>query len=253
MIYLYGLLDSENGKTVPEGVSGVTGDVETAFLPQGHLIYGRHDGVEIPAKRRNLLAHARVLETFQTLGTVLPMRFGMIAASIEEAASLIAEQSDTIREQMTRLNGLVELGLRVSFDRDTALAHQLERYPELARERTRLQASTRHGHFDHAEFGRKLGEALDRHRTDTQRKLLSALKPHVRDLVLRAPEHDSQVLAADILISASAQEDFAEKVMAFANECGFGGGSEAFIKIVGPVPAYNFVRLSLAAPSEQAA
>lgn len=253
MIYLYGLLDPSAELPLLEDMIGVTGEVLVTRLPEGYLIYGPHDGSEIMAKRRFLLAHARVLEDIQTRGTVLPMRFGMSADSVEAVSCLISERAGLISERMSRLDGLVELGLRISYDRDAALDQQLSRHPELARERDRLMGTGRSRQFDQAEFGRKLGEALDRHRTDAQRALLSELKAYVSDFVLRTPEDDVQALAADVLIASDALDGFAENLLDICKRNDFGGGSEPHIKLVGPVPAYNFVRLSLTPDAKDAA
>lgn len=248
MIYLYGLLhpDFANAEDISSDLAGVTGAVLTARLPEGILVYGPHDGAEILAKRRFLLAHARVLETFLQVDTVLPMRFGMIAEDVAEVAGFLNAQSASVAEQMSKLGGLVEVGLRVTFDKDAALEQQLDRWNGLKEERDRLMVQTRGGHFQQAEFGRKLGDALDRHRTDAQHLMVKALGARVRDMVVRAPESDVQVLSADVLIARGTEDALTKEVTDILNDIDFGGGSEPQIKLIGPEPPYNFVRLSLA-------
>lgn len=246
MIYLYGLLEGNcDPNPVAKDLLGVTGDVFVKELPEGQLIYGPHDGSDILAKRRFLLAHTRVLEAFIDVGTVLPMRFGMVADSLDAVAALVKGQGSIIAEQLTRLSGLVELGVRVSFDRDIALQQQLQRSPELEAERQQLKTLGHAGHFKHAEFGRRLAEALERHRTNVQRALTQALKSETRDLVLRAPEDDVQVLAADVLVPRDAQAHFARRLDVLARGCDFANGSEPQIRLIGPAPPYNFVHLAL--------
>lgn len=248
MIYLYGLLQTgfPGPTAIAETLTGVTGPIQTQALPQGILVYGPHDGSEILAKRRFMLAHARVLEAFLQAGTVLPMRFGMISESVEEVAELLTAQAELVTEQMSKLGGLVEIGLRIDFDKDTALAQQLERWDVLKTERDRLLVQSRGDHFRQAEFGRKLGDALDRHRTDAQHQVVKSLSDRVKDMVVRAPEHDVQVLSADVLIARGTEDELTENVTEILNGVDFGGGAEPQIKLIGPEPPYNFVRLSLA-------
>ncbi len=255
MIYLYGLLDpmAELGDTVAETLTGVTGPIEVTRLPEGYLFYGPHDGSEILAKRRNLLAHARALEAMIGLGTVLPMRFGMFAATVAEVAEMLRGQSDQIAAQIAKLRGLVEVGVRISFDRKDALNAMVEEAPALKAERERLLRARRGGHFEQAEFGRRLAEALERRRTNVQKELLAGLAPLVSDHVLRVPEDDAQVISADVLIDEHAQADFSQAIARLADACGFAPGSEPQIRLVGPVPPYNFVRLFLGSPAVEVA
>lgn len=253
MIYLYGLTDAPDIAAL-EGVDGVTGPVETAQLDGAVLIYGPHDGGEIRAKRRYLLAHARVLEMALQAGTVLPMRFGMAAEDVAEVAALIAKQRDRITDHFQRLAGFVELGIRIDFDKPQALEHQLQRHPTLMRERDRLAEAPQVDRMAQAEFGRRLGEALDRHRTDCQQALVRALKPHLNDLVLRAPETEAQLLSADILLPAMEQEAFAAQLDTLVRKTEFLPGAEPHLRFVGPVPAYSFVRFDLGrTPTSEAA
>ncbi len=254
MIYLYGLLEpgARPAPGVLETASGVTGPVTFTELPQGGLIHGPHDGAEILPRRRVLLAHTRVLETCLDAGALLPMRFGMSAGGVPEVAALLAAQADALTPQFQRVRGRVELGLRVSFPRDAALEAVLAEDPALRAERDRLRARPA-GHFDQADFGRRLGEALDRRRTAAQRRLLAELRGEMVDHVLRAPEEDVQVLSAEVLLPAEAQEAFATRVESAARACGFAPGADPQLRLVGPVPPYHFVRLSLGVPAGEAA
>lgn len=251
MIYLYGLMSGRSSPSISKE-TGVTGQIHVTTLSGGHLIYGPHDGTEIRAKRRYLLTHARVLERLTAQGTVLPMQFGMLADSIEDVGTLVDEQKDVIADQMNRLAGHIELGVRIQFAEKRALAHQLSLHPELEAEKARLQARGTDAQFSHAEFGRKLGERLERHRTHVQHDLVQRLKPFVADLVLRAPETEYQVLHASVLLRREEEPGFGPLLVDLARSSGFAPGSEPEIKLVGPAPLYNFVRLNLTKKAEAA-
>ena len=53
------------------------------------------------------------------------------------------------------------------------------------------------------------------------------------------------MLRAEFLISADAQAEFVTAVEAAAARLDFAPGAAPAIQIIGPVPMYNFVRLSL--------
>jgi len=253
MIYLYGIMDPgapDPGASLSR-VHGVTGAVHVRSLSAGHLIFGEHEGEQILAKRRSLLAHARVLEAASAEATVLPMRFGLLSKDLDEATGLIADQEAAISAQFDRLAGLVEFGLRVTFPERAAIPHTLSKHHALAVERDRLASGS--SRMQKAEFGRTLGEALERERTDAQRMLLADLKSVVVDHVLRPPETEFQVLNAHILLRQQDEAAFPERLAELAAKLDFAPAAEPVVSLVGPAPLYNFVRLTLSPSSREAA
>ena len=255
MIYLYGLLEPGPAPALPLGtLRGVTGPVEVSELPEGWLIHGPADEEEILPRRRNLLAHTRVLEACLGARALLPMRFGMVAADLQAVGQLIASQQERIVEQADKVRGHVELGVRVGFPREAALSATIADDATLRAEHARLEAMRRPPHFQVAEFGRRLAEALDRRRTDAQRRLIAALSGAAADHVISAPESDVQVLAMEALLPRGGEAAFTRAVETASESVrAFAGGAEPVIRIVGPVPAFNFVRLTLTHPAGEAA
>lgn len=255
MIYLYGLLgaDAQFSPDHFDGHSGVTGPVSIETLDQGHLIYGPAPDEDILPKRRFLLAHAKILEHCNDIGTVLPMRFGMTAPTLEKVDAMLTAQSDLLDASFKKLNGATEIGVRVKFDRQTALEVVLEENPSLKAHRDRLSRHPNPPHFETADLGRALAEALGRNRDVAQKAFLKQLQPLCRDYVLRAPEEDTHVISIDLLIDRTAQDDISAAIDDIARACLFAPSAEPEIRIIGPVPAYNFVRLVLNADAAEAA
>jgi hypothetical protein len=255
MIYLYGLLgaDAQFDADHFDGQTGVTGPVSVEKLEEGHLIYGPGPDENILPKRRFLLAHAKVLEHCNDIGTVLPMRFGMSAPTLENVDAMLTAQNDLLEKSFKKLNGATEIGVRVKFDRQTALEAVLADDLSLKAKRDRLSNHPRPPHFETADLGRALAESLGRSRDISQKAFLKQLKPLCRDYVLRAPEEDTHVISVDLLIDRIAQDDIVDAIAQIAHDCRFAPGAEPEIRIIGPVPAYNFVRLVLNADAAEAA
>ena len=250
--YLYALMP---GDAAPERLGelrGVTdGPVEASRAGPHLIVHGPHDGSEILQTRRRMLAHTRVLETLMRAGTVLPMRFGLVADATRATDAVLA-QSDRIAAQFARLTGRVELGLRLSWPREAALARLLEVEPALAAARDRLIGRGAEAHFERIELGRRVAEALERRRTATQHALLPTLAAAVEDHVLKAPEEDVEVLRVECLVPENAQESLVATFAAAADRADFAPGAEPQLRVVGPVPPFHFVDLSLAPGAEAA-
>lgn len=246
MIYLYGLCDTRPNDAQLAALEGVTGPVFASETQCGWLIHGPSDGTELLPKRRHMLSHTRVLEVLGETRTILPMRFGMMAESVAEFSGLVAENNVEIAKSFARLTGQVELGLRVQFPREAALEATLREDGELAKTHAYLTNLTPAPHFEAAAFGRRLAEALDARRAATQDRLLQNLRPLLTDYRIKAPESDVQVLTLDVLLPAEQQAALANTLALCAAELsGFANGAEPLIRIIGPVPAYGFVDLSL--------
>ena len=254
MIYLYGLLEATaTGADAISGMAGVTAPIALAPVPGAILIYGPHPGTEILPKRRNLLAHAQVLEAAAWFGLVLPMRFGMSASGLDEVEGLVLAQAADVAAAFERIRDRIELGLRIAFPREAALRATLAGAPDLASERARLLALPRPDPFAQAEFGRRLAERLDARRGLAQRRLIEKLRPLWSDYRLRTPEEDVQILAVDLLLPEGEQTRFAAALEEAATGCDFAPGADPLIRIIGPVPPFNFVNLTLLTRKPEAA
>ena len=152
-------------------------------------------------------------------------------------------RADVISAALARLSARVELGIRITAQETAALKATLTQIPDLQQAHTRLSRGA--DHFQKVEFGRKLGEAMARRRADAQKTALASLVPNTVEHVLRAPEHDTEVLRADILIERDHIAAVTESVEKMCAELDFAAPEPCDAKIVGPGPAFSFVDLVL--------
>ncbi len=181
--------------------------------------------------------------------TILPARFGLLSDSIELVSRLVEEKAVEISEEFKKMLGCIELGVRVSFQRDAALAATLKLDQTLFAERNRLSQMGREGYFLRAEFGRSLAETLEKRRGLAQKALISGLRPYIKDYVVRAPETDVEVVRLEVLIEDRLEGEFILAVEDLARNSLFAPESEPLVQIIGPAPVYNFVKLSLSVES----
>jgi hypothetical protein len=245
-MYLYGLLEPGHPVDLAAlaALEGVTGPIGVMDLSTALLVYGPAASGDILPRRRLMLAHARVLETLTGQGAVLPMRFGM-RADIAAVTSVLSAQAAQISAEFDTVRGCAEFGIRVSFPREPALSATIAQDPALDAERARLTGRGAAARMETAEFGRMLAERLDRRRAASQRALLAVLAPELAGHILRSPEEDVQVLAIDALVHQTCAEGLAARVEDLARTSAFAPGAEPRVKVVGPGPAYSFVRLKL--------
>lgn len=245
--YLYGLMPAACVRAAPVAeLQGLQG-APVAVCPVGDVavIRSDHDGSEILRTRRQMQAHTRVLERLVQIGPVLPMRFGLVASGQDEIAPLIRAARDRIAAEFARIDGQVEIGLRVGWPREAAFARLLEAEPALARARDGLMGRGADAHFERIELGRRVAEALDRRRTAAQHAIVRQIAPLCIEHLLRLPESDVEAVRMECLVPADAEGALAAAAEAAAASVDFAGDAEPEIRLVGPLPPFNFVELSL--------
>lgn len=224
---------------------GATGQPEVAELGAYLIIHAPAPDGEVPATRRRMLGHARVLERAMAAADVLPMRFGHVARNPELLGAVLHNAAPDIDAEFARLAGRCEIGVRVSVPREAALAALIRSAPDLQR---RAAEARRAGLTGQIDFGRHVAEALDRARQAAQRRLIDRLRPHVEDVQPGTPDTDVQLLRAEFLLPRSAEVAFAEVVQEAVREEAGRIGCEPDLRLVGPSPTYHFIRLALVAP-----
>ena len=224
---------------------GATGQPEVTPLG-GHLvIHAPATDGEVPTTRRRMLGHARVLERAMQVADVLPMRFGHIARDPALLASVLQSATPAIEAEFARLSGRVEFGVRLSVPREAALAALVRTTPDLQHRAARARQGGLAGQI---EFGRHVAEALDRARAGAQRRLIEALRPMTEAVQPGTPESDVQLLRAEVLLDRDREADFLAAVQAAAQAEAERVDAAPDLRLVGPSPAYHFVRLALIVP-----
>jgi hypothetical protein len=216
-----------------------------------HMIYG--DGlaavvsdspiVEYESSRRNMMAHTRVLEEVMQEHTLLPVRFGIIApdeASI--ARQLVGAKAEALRGQLGRVEGKVELGLKAFWYEEVIFAEIVEGSPEIRRLRDSLAGrSPEETYYERIRLGELIEGEMARRREADAARILDALRPLADEIQVSPPITDRMVVNAAFLVGKEREAAFDAAVRELDAEL----GKRMLFKVVGPVPPYNFVSLTI--------
>jgi hypothetical protein len=234
--YIYAIVGAEHPLRL-DGTAGVGEPAqEIRVLRADRLAAVASDVPEgLRAKRRDVLAHQRVLDRLLQDGAVLPMRFGLVAPDDEQAVAAIAADTDRYTERLAELDGCREYNLKVTRDEDDLLRQIVAEVPEARR----LNELTR---AEPGDPGRKvaLGELLAVETRNRQEHdavgIIAGLEPRA------AGRSDAKPTAACFLnTSFLVSEDRAEEfVRAVEDEADRRGTGYAFT-LNGPLPPYSFV------------
>jgi len=197
---------------------------------------------KIRPERANLKAHQAVLKHLLADTTPLPMAFGTIATSPKAIRSILVRNQHAFQEQLQRVAGKVEMGLRVTWDVPNIFEYFVNTHTELRLARDRLM-SARHEFTqeEKIELGRMFDRLLNEDREDHTRKVERVLAPLCVEFKSNQCRNEHEVINLACLVGRDAQEAFSAGVFVAAK---LFDNNFAF-DYSGPWAPHNFVEIDL--------
>src|SRR5687768_16774762 len=163
--YVYCIIETDEPRSFgPMGIGGRGDDIYTVRHKGLAAVVSNTPLVVYDPTRENVFAHEQVNETVMREFTVLPMAFGALFRTEDDIVELIRGTYDALRDVLAKMEGKVEFGLKVNWDRDKVTAELEEKDDEIRhlkeqitsrttgsdRKSTRLNSS--HGYISYAVF-----------------------------------------------------------------------------------------------------
>jgi hypothetical protein len=236
-LYVYGIVDTGPPTNLADGqaVGGAPGDaigwLTEPDLPVSAVVSPAPD--DLRGKRRDLLAHQRVLDLLAERGPVLPMRFGVVAPDEPTLLESLRSNAKRYTELLRELAGRVELNVKALPDEERFIA-SASNDPAVRRA---LQAARRDGSRERqVQLGQAVAAAVAQRRQLCATQLLDRLRPLAsRTSTLAASE--KYVLNAAFLVERSAVERFESTVEQLREQL----SPAVDLVLTGPLPPYSFV------------
>ena len=240
--YLYAIIDG-GGEREPLGFEGVDGaEVYAVGDGQVSAIVSDLPDRKVRPERRKIAAHHDVLKRLMADHTVLPMAFGLIADGPESVKRILRLNASTFDSQIRRLQGKVEMGLRVSWDVPNIFEYALRIHTELAELRDHLFRGGREPSQDEKiEVGRTFERLINEDREAHTDRVTSILAARCAEMKVGKIRGDREVLNLACLVNRDAMKEFEagviEAARSFDNNFAF--------DFNGPWPPHNFVDIEL--------
>lgn len=214
--------------TFPEGqVSAVVSDV-----PNG----------KIRPERRLLAAHQGVLKQLMEETTPLPVAFGIVADNRKATQKILASNQQVFLDQLQRVAGKVEMGLRVSWDVPNIFEYYIQTHPDLRVARDRFfGAHGKPSQEDKIELGRMFDRSINEDREAHAENVEEILSGHCCEIKQSKTRNEREVMNLTCLVEREAQAEF---------EAGIFEAAKLFddnfaFDYNGPWPPHNFVDINL--------
>lgn len=241
--YLYGIIKSSKKKSFGNiGVGGREDEVITICKSGFCGVVSQSPIVQYPATRENTLAHERVLEEVMKGFTVLPMRFATIVESEIQLKGLLEDQADVLDEELEKLSGKKELGLKAIAKKEIIFNDIVENDKNIKALKAKIaKLPEKKSYYDRIEIGRMVEDALEKQKQRYKETILAALQPLAVQVKENAPFGDRMILNTAFFIDDAREDEFDAKI----NELDEKLGDKIIFKYVGNLPPYNFVELKI--------
>jgi hypothetical protein len=243
--YMYCIIRSPDPRRFTTLGIGERGDVvHTVHFEDLAAVVSDSPVVEYDSSRRNMMAHTLVLEEVMRDFTILPVRFGTVAPSVEAIQEkLLKRRFGEFHGLLQEMEGRVELGLKAFWYEDVIFQEIVKENPPIRRLRDSLTGRpSEETYYERIRLGEMIEAAMWKKRDEDAEKILTALRLLVRETQTNKVIMDRMVLNAAFLVDEARQAEFDAAMEKLDQEM----GKRLIFKYVGPVPPYNFVNIVVA-------
>jgi hypothetical protein len=241
--YLYAVLAGTEGVGELGSIGVEGGEVYCVTAGDITAAVSRVSRARLRPERKHLLAHQAVLRRLMEQRTVLPAAFGLVARNDEAVRDRLVENGALFREQLERVAGKVELGLRVSWNAPDLIEYFVATHPELGAARERLRNQTDVGREELIAVGKLFERLREAARETHSERVVAALQEPGIELKLHPPRGEREVMNLSCLVPRERLNTF-EK----AFEAAAAGFDDHFtFELNGPWAPHSFTELKPAA------
>lgn len=243
--YLYGIIKEPSPKRFD--ISGIEDNaVYTVNWKNLAVVVSDSSNGEVDPTRKNVRAHAMVQEKLLSEYTLLPMGFGMVASSDEEALRLLEENYDALLREIEYLRGKIEVALKVYWNQEAVRKELEEKSKDLSKLKAKIESSTSVVEAQSllVEAGMLVEGLIEKWKDKCVDKIYDSLKRLAVGSKLSDPMGIKNILNASFLLERPREEAFKQEVYRLDSE--FEGRLD--FKYIAPLPPYNFVGITLELP-----
>jgi hypothetical protein len=239
--YVYCIIKSEQRLAFgPLGMGTEPAEVHTIHYQDIAAVVSNTPMVAQDPTRDNVLAHQRVNETVMQHHTVIPMSFGTVFKTDHDIKELLRSAYDAFSDVLSKMQGKVEFGLKVLWDRDQMIREIEEEEEDIRRLKGEISSQKGSTYFARMQYGRLIDAALHA-RTE---RYVSEIFQGLRDVSVASrsnkPIGDRMIMNAAFLVARDAEQAFDTRVKDIGQRY-----DKLTFKYTGPWPPYNFVNIRL--------
>ncbi|MEQ9298770.1 MAG: GvpL/GvpF family gas vesicle protein [Cyclobacteriaceae bacterium] len=245
-LYLYGVVNATEDKSFgPIGMStdGPPNEILLKTFEGLGVVFTDKDlgdEDEIPATRKNLINHQKVIEAVMVDHTILPFSFGTAVDTEQQIVDVINERRDEFVSTIEKIDGKVELSLKIMWEKmDAVFANILEENIQVRAKKDYLAANNIQDQNEKIELGRLVEEALVEKKEDMIDIVIDKLQPLALDMKVQKNITEAMFANVAFFVSKSEEAQFDQAVNELSEHELL--KDNTIFKYVGPIAPFNFI------------
>ncbi len=241
--YVYCIIKTESPREFgPVGIGGRGDRVYTVRYKELAAVVSNCPSIVFDPTRENALAHEHVNEVVMRDSTVLPMSFGTVFRSDNDIRKFLREIYDALSDVLQKMDGKIEFGLKVNWDKDQVIRDIEQENEELRLLKEEIQSSTSTStYFSRMQLGRVVESALQAKADAYVSEIYEALRDVAIASRSNKPIGDKMILNAAFLVDREKTKAFDDQITDIAKKY----ENKLSFLYTGPWPPYNFVNIRL--------
>jgi len=240
--YIYCVIETKHDRNFgPIGIGGRGDEVLTVGHGDLNVVVSNHPMGKITANRQNMVGHERVIEeVMKEFDSVLPVRFGTIASSVDEIRNLLDRRSREFKCALRDMDHKVELGVKGIWKDMNVVLKQISSNSQSIRNlKGQAKGKSSRSVQTKIEIGQLVKDLLDRKKEDQAQEIVDRLRRTSFDYKLNRTIGDEMFMNASFLVSKGGEKEFDNTMDELSDEY------EDRMKFLyaGPLPVFNFVSI----------
>ena len=242
-LYVYCIIRSSKAVSFGNiGIGARDDEVKTVGYDDMHAVVSQAPLTTYDTSRENMMAHELVIEKVMKDYAVLPLRFATVMNDEFDVKQLLKGKYDSFAEELERVEGKVELGVKAIAKKDVVFEDILLKNNNIRALKKKIQSLPyEKTYYDRLAIGKMVESALEDEKKKYRKIILEALEPVASEMKENKSFGDRMIVNASFFVDKERENQFDNCV----NELGEQYGDKIIFKYVGGIPPYSFVNLSL--------
>jgi hypothetical protein len=224
------------------GIGGRGDEVHTVHHREFAAVVSNCPLIVFDPTKENALAHEHVNEVVMKDYTVLPMSFGTVFRTEDDIRAFLRGTYDALYEVLQKMEGKIEFGLKVNWDKDAIIRELESENEEIRRLKDDIAASQGTStYFSRMQLGRVVESALQAKADSYVTEIYQGLRSAAVASRSNKPIGDRMIMNAAFLVDRDKTRAFDEQISDIARKY----ENKLSFLYTGPWPPYNFVNIRL--------
>lgn len=240
--YIYCIINASQDRNFgPIGIGGRGDEVCTIGYNDLSMVVSGHPVVKFVVNRENMLAHQKVIEKVMSeFDSVLPVRFGTVAATCDEVRNLLDKRYREFKNALINMEHKIELNVKGIWKNMNDIFKEItEENKEIKKARDKISNLKSQTPNLKMEVGRMVQDALARKKEKEADTITDLLRKSACDYRINNVMGDWMFMNAAFLVDKGREKEF-DNIM---HDLGEEYQNRIKFMYTGPFPVFNFVNI----------